>query len=1155
MNQKQNGENIMGKNKRRFTKIKLGENEGDIIIKRGDDFEVENKGTELSHLKELYVIKHFKIKDKVLRDKSFKVKLYSLNNDEMEKVLLQQSESGVDYYVKISNEAHSKQSEYLLRYNYTTLVWQKKYEMKLNRRCKKVKGNFKKISDTELMLLKSRAKLAVMINKNVKGIFDSYEYNEDLISYDEDLIYSFAQELIDFRNKHGKNLTDDHSKSLEQIMLVYATKGGFAEELIRYICYVFSSDVDDESVKSKLDYIIWERPNKVVRSIFSTSISSNVGTISSLKFSDLSYKQYEEIVDEYVQRFDVVRLVHDFKKCKDKTHFQLKLVLSKHYHDVISVITENESSKLSPVDCYFMKHINRYMKGRINKVVCKPAYLTNGIFDEVFETSKIEAKLKNSLLNKYRYYKINHHGKEDLNTFERQLSKANRTFRNKLVTKATELVHTQLSLSEIDFFEIKKVSGYSIYADTIVNKIDKSNRENMLKTFRSDSILYHGQTHALSDDLVINYIIGSALGVRNLLFHHINGSEAKQGNNIFPFTDVFFASVLSHVKTIDLKSVSKKILTERLETDFIANNVYSCFDKSIIMDVLDKVTFPITKSAILPRFSKVYSRLVLNDNVKVLLEQNIDIEDDVKIKIEGARQYILNLLYKESFYNWLCDNLESRLESTQFIKLDSEIAIYKHITLEGIKQQLMSMTVGDEDKMRKQENKFIDFVSEAFNHYLDELDLCDEIFSISKYDKDRSYAIDNNLKYKDLNIKLESRLSASLVFISNMMRNRNLNHMINDLQKYKQFLLSFDLSFCEKIVPLMSIEEISSLTNILEIQLVIKEKNLSQQLTADSEQARLLAKLHFELLNFNCEFKEHSDLKYSINDKSQCIISEETTNEQSTNIVYKQLLDISKFGYLQHTKDIFIGVLRDQDNFSILEILKSFGEYKSDNKIADLIKMKDKRFKKLKSEYFKLLTKKFVTKEEKVNFVEIYNELLELNKEILDYQFYSNILFLNTYTKTISFITDLSSRIIVYMNLIERVNMMETLPSVHTNKLHKNIRHLNHVSNYSSQGSADFVIDQVTGISRTSDSLNSSLEFLTNFRNDVPKVFINLLAKYNFTITFEQDGSYHLAPKCHRMFNRENIKERLDIEVKEDLLLVSIQETKLFQTLLSKKFK
>lgn len=1117
----------MGKNIRKLTKVEHDKDLKVYLTNQNGKLESSDQSKQnFSDLINMYVKKHILVKEKVFKDKTTKFKQYEKNGDVFYLVEIHNLNIEKEYYMKINKDAHNDKNNYKSQYSYTKLLFQSNIQ---SGNKKKTKANLKLINKDELELLYNRSEFFREINSRFKLIHESFEINSDYeIKYSLDHIRKLASYIFNFEKK----LTDQNGVPLKKLLDQSIIKGNYSAEIAAIIDKHISNKEfsTDEDIIKELKRILITRPNRIIKSFLGNQyIKSSTKVI-------LLDKEYENEAIKYLNSFNIIEISEKLLNLENKTHSNLKNTLKDHYR-----LKWDELDEKDKYACYFYKHINRYIKGRITKYLRSETNSTS-----IFESQEMEAKLNNSLVNRKRYYKT-YEKTLQYSGLDKQLSKANRTFLNKMITSATEVALNQLKLSEKDIFYHKK--GCETFGDYVKRVHDEHTGENALdySNYKKDAIIEFDDLHYL----------GAVLSIRNFSFHKIGDRSIKCFNDFFHFKDELFDKILKTLNNEALIDTLKSNQKDILKIEMNSNNIFKCYEENALKKIFTNIDYPISKPSILPRFNKIYEMMLRNQDIiniynKNSKELNISSAKELFLefynnnydnipKIEGSKKYILNSLYKSNFYNWVND------KGIQTKECSFE-------NLEKYKQHLIALSSGNEALVKEQERKFVKYVTDRFIEYLDDLKLLKEVFNATDYDDNVNVHTLCNGLVKDLKItysdyKFSNKLSSTLLALSNLMSNRRLNLLINDLKKYQQFLMSFDNNKSQKVPVLIESEEMKNLIILLEAQLILKEKNLNNELVRnENKNDSKLHEMHFKILNINKEFKKPEDVFYKIDTIKQPVILANAKDEDERSIPYARIIEAYKFGYLDKEIENYCNILAETKNFNVKTYLKNYARLK--NKIKQFQNEKSNLFAELKELYYKKAKDKSykLSRKDKEEFQQKYQELLGNHKKILEYNFISNLLFLNNFNKVSAIVNDITARIIGYEVLIDE----KKFPKAQNKKIYNSIRHLAHIKNLECKNES-FTLEELLGLVKSEKSLSKDLEYLTNFRNDIRTVFVNLFKKNGYNIFFE-DAGYRIEPRKHQIFNKENIKEVLDIDVQEDLFLIHPNEVKVIEKLLKYQF-
>lgn len=1212
----------MGNNKRKLTKIghSLNDNKSDkrkasididdetnIIYNSSYDLSIDEKNYILLE----YINKHFKINDKLFNDSNSKLKVY-YKFSENGREYLQKAEyngSDEDVYFKKGN-IESK----------VTLISDKSFKKnsfkcfsiaKDGSRKKISKDNnyteFRKIEDDELNLLLYRKEFYTQLNKLYSNVCSSA--NIDLtnftINYDDKEIEELIEYIIKERNsgnfkkddenfekvnvnleKENKKFIDGGSKDLYTLMINACTKRIVEQKFIRFLVELIESNdnKNDAVLKFKQNFV--EIPNNVLNATFNNKKYKKENTVNrdnNINFNDddvnfalgeFKFDLLEGKVKDLVDNSD--GMYRDILISKIRT--AIKDVYNESYEN-FDALKEDYSKK------YVIKVLNNYIKSRTNKIL--KAHPNNEFINkklcikyaELFDKEHLKPKVKNAILNKY-LYKENYKHTESFSIQQKQAYKANMSLSKKLVNNVDDFVYNFIvkSSDDVDIF------GNGNDFENFESKVEEDVR-NGINKLNSEAVVH------FEKPLYPIYVL------RTFLYHF----ETSTG--------IFEAKSRSNEENIATDKDLNKKLTEFSHKDIIiekymyminkelySNSCYKYYTEEEINKIVKTFDINKSKAHILPRFSKVYNKLLsdtnldFNKDIKEAddtkkhnlsfirdLEKLATKEDSKNIKIfQSANMVMLKLLYENGFSNQL-----------------------KEKELELEKSESISRCLGNEEKIKKAEQNFVTKITKDFWAYIQKFEFLLENKKMKELviAENEFLKIDRELSDKEFQINELKILSACLIYILPFIRQNMLARLKGDISKYRSFVITVENTEAKEML-FFDEKEIDFILRIIEIEIENRKDIISQKFITSKDideesdikfsdyyseykgAFSVLTHKNSSSTKIEYKYKAYNKNNQKYENKTQDIFVEDITQNSRQFIAYSSVVDIFRYGHLEMFKRLNSETLSEL-NFDLNKTLEEFGKYKSVEEAKKMKKLtladlsqpidpidpmtniqrltneREQLFIKLKEEFYKKVQKNKGIEVNGVISADGFNLLLKeyntVNEEYLEYNYMNNVLYLNTLTKAYNLFSELNSRLLswkidLHRLVIDDENNPDSnyVTPIITNKTglgkKKYIKINNNIFNDARHYNM-LKVDKVKGFKCLNSNMFSyyfgdksidKIQILTNFKNDVEMVYKNILNDYNIIVHINKKDISKSTYKArkHKLFNNETLQDVFNSDIR-----------------------
>lgn len=1174
----------MGKNKRKITKMKHKVNEGDekVLVSFNGSSELVTSGEYTpEEFKVYYIKKHFGIKENLFRnaDKGIQVLIETGRIKDNKKIFTSKSLSEVGK-VNIYFRSNDKQ--------------------KIHKTIKGLyEGSNKKTTDcivrqidkNERTLLENREKFFKEINTLYFEVSKSQNTDGTAISYNEEAIENLCEYIETlktdkFFNRQSREFLDEKSQPLYAILISKCTRGYNEQKFVAFLTKVVDTSFDG-NVKDEFIKIFVTQPNHVISATFNQNATKSkpykdlkmkgkfdfdVVKQARNEFNHYNFKRLEELVKKGAEELQSPKELNP-PVYRDELIGMIRSKIRENYNDLYQ---DYKWEELSQSQKQTVKIINNYIRSRTNKTLKR--FEKNCVLSQkdiesavsLYEEKNLKPRVENAIRNKY-LYKLNYSANEDKSSLEKMLLKANITFEKKLISEIDDFVYNIILKDETEDTDLWGYGNYDKIIEALVSK--HTGYEETIKKFLNGSIVDLENTE---DAIYAIYVL------RNIHYHFEqptdvlpNFDESKRKESIAKYPE-------KNTKLIEVaKDIKFDLLKESLLEQLKSNSCTMYYSKDEINKVLSKIDIHSSKSSILPRFNKVYVKLLEKEQLK-------SIKSDDKSFLT-AHKYLLKIIYE----NYFSKNIDEEYY---------------------IKQKADKMSIcRDEFEMRKAENKFTNIVTQDFYEFIEKEELI-ELFKVVHIAKDSEIDVNTlDIKTTTYNAPDINLFTACIINAMPFIKVNMLSKLKGNIGKYKTFITEVENMDDSQSVNdkfLFSKEEADYLIKVIETEIINKNKNdysISNEAGTNFQQKLEIFEKAYKALG------DDIDLKYvptnELGQANEVDIFNKDTLLRSDNFKhFRFILEYEKYGHLDLFLDLNKSVIK-KNQLDINNILNEYAEFKSTelnpkllNKnelspqlfkdykieneatnIAKLTKVREIMYKDLRAKTYERLNEINKAKKENkkipqakkvdtVAFGKLLKEYSKVNEAVLRFNFYHNILHLKMITKSYNLFSDLNSRILTwqldYAQLIQsnkklRGRTEEILKSYYYDTsedidkynnyefIFRDARHYNTLRRGTTGTNAKTDYKNIKDMYFGENSL-SEIYLLTNFRNDIDTVYTNTLSDYNITFKNGKQAKYN--PRVHQLFNKKTLVDIFGGKEDDytDINLISKEEVKYLETLVSK---
>lgn len=791
-------------------------------------------------------------------------------------------------------------------------------------------------------------------------------------------------------------------------------------------------------------------------------------------------------------------------------------VIKTHYQEEV-----HTSNELSSEEKLLLKICHEVVKSRYRKI---DKNYVNKEQLRLFEYEKLEGKIKRKINNKvlYRENSINIEKAHNIDTmnFEqkeiaKQLLKANETLRLKLAENIVDINATFASKdsnkknSDIISSAIGKLTEnyrivesifpnswiYFVYASRLRNYTHHRQAIEIPESTVNDCYLNYNQ---IDEDIRKYYVLESELinyqiDTSKIKSYYSEKEIKKVLKNINSETVINYLPRFNQIFIRMMKLVDEKWIFLGEEEQQAQKRMFKFVYENNFMNIINKDEL-------------LNKENFFKTEIEFLLKNQID--DDGKLIIKNPINAAENIEI---------ENISAIKEFTEKYKVETN-------SLKEYKESMQKIPA-DINSINK---RIIDVVTIIFMNYISSEELNNlyqkpKLKEISDYNLNLGENFTGGISYK---FEDKSKLVLSVYSLHKYLPRNKLNNLNNNLKKYVQYNESLIKKYGkEKIEEIFNELELFFEGNLDEIIIGFKEViklfttiikipeqiDLAQNVAEGTFENRLKLNANefeniAEYYNINIEKSENIYYKYcALNENNGpetrkqniLILDDKETNEEiaKTQIYFKKLVSINKFGEVERYKDIHNLYLNNFYKSSYKEILKEFGKYKSiDRNNESNIEAKYK-------EYNELLQK-----EKTIGLNENDDKKIKvLNTKINEYTYLKNMSYLTIIDKARKLKYDLHSRLISWMTEIE-------------NWLY--YKYKNEIENYDKNKSIVVQLQNINGIKDI-----EFIEQIVNLRNEIMHYKLNIK-----TEKFNSHNTIELYIEIKEIFNKLSIKKYNDVE-------------------------
>lgn len=631
-----------------------------------------------------------------------KVTVYVKNNNKFEKVLLEKETNKIFYRKFTKERVNNKDIPLCYIEKSKTFAEEKKQKKQANIYYENGKGDFIffEMALQEKILLEKRNKFIIEVEKDTYNILKfieekKYKYEPNKI---RDKIYNLVQTInkynlcISLLNKGKDDLIDSNSSN--KILEIKGTHQKLSKLILEYLK---KQDKNKEHLFQELNKYFYtlckllENKLRIYQKINKSECKTTINDIKNIEINKIN-KNIQEVLKNTYKLSELIKKVNSYlkeekKKKKEKLdnfkELEIFNIIKNHYQNNFKEWKiEDKEEK------YYIKYIHRYMLGRAKKI--KEIIKYNGnisvdkieeIFNETLLKEKIYDNIKNKIivkltedetLNKYEIKNLNLEG-------IKPVLKVINTLKLKLIKSSYEAIVTGLEVKK-DYNEIFSQATLEGFCEKI------------------------GETKKNIDFFQWAYLL------RNYSLHSQEFNKEEKKN------EEYIKRIEERFQKIECEEYSKANLVKFELNRIKSNNCINFIDLKYLIQLLDLIDLNKEKPSYLPRFSKIYKKIIFEK------KENKNIEE--KDEREQSKFYFYNLLYSYGFENLYPNILEKEL----FEKNKAEIEEIKNIGFFEFKQKEIISKNGKVNEIRKFEKKYIDIIQEIFAKILEKYKLDDTIF-------------------------------------------------------------------------------------------------------------------------------------------------------------------------------------------------------------------------------------------------------------------------------------------------------------------------------------------------------------------------------------------------------------------------------------------
>lgn len=883
-----------------------------------------------------------------------------------------------------------------------------------------------------------KSKSVLSLAKKIKDLSkDEYEKifkKAKKNSLGETLLKEVKKDIY-YNKRSKKNVYDDNTI----IFFIENSKEKIYKELKNLqIFNVFNKDKDLDKIK--------EQTRKTIESSINDKIKRD-------KFKDKFKDATELIINESIEEYKLEEL---FDVKDNNKEYKIKIVKDHYNNTIENLFNSKEEIKEDNIKKQIYRFIHQFFKKRAleydrtgkNDKCFLGKYTNSQEFKNRYEKLIKRAITFNKMYEKQRDNKDKYYSSEK-SSVRKQLAKARETLLQKIAQNITNIQVT-LAHSFDDCEEIREF---------IENDFISLSSENKIKDILG-KIEKKIEGKFLREELGINikdiYMI---MRIRNITHHYqkfekeIKDEDLK--NKIYNDKNNYK----------DYISSLKKYKIDYIKKQLESNGVTKYYTKEDLQ-VDSKSLFHSTSIVILPRFSKVLSRIKSIENIENL--DNSDLEEN------NARKYILQLYYENDFKLEIEDKFKTYYdEALKYSREKENIYFIESVVEENTKfsEYYNEVKIGStENEILNINKRIVDIISVMFIKYLEKKEKKNLLDIRTEESKEGVQVNDDDIPDISLSFLFEDNKNHekyfSFISLCKILKIEQMNLFINDFKKYIQSVSNICKCiykdkdneikiFMEDSDNLTIEDEKEILIEIVDILEYIKyKKNMENEryveYSAENKEIKKEVKKEVkEKLQRYYKEDIKDNLEYTWKRQTENGENEEITDILSSGeelIKFKFLLELDKYGISERFIRIHKKAIKD---INYHEILVKYGKYKSHIENSETkIAIENKKFKELINEFknwkyvfkdpdkhlkenSKEIEKKIpeLSKSKDIKGKEVivekyvqgqFKEIEELNKKIREFDYIHNILYLGAYRKGLKIVEELLARGISLIFRIER---------------------------------------------------------------------------------------------------------------------------------------